>query len=313
MKKALVLGGSGFVGINLINALVNNNFKVTGTYHKKKIFYRNPKAKYKKSDLRNLNSCINLFRGMDYVFMCAANTSGAAIMKKNPLVHLNDNVIMNNNSLNSAYQNKVKKFIFISSSVVYPVTKNAVSENDVNDIFFEKYHIAASMKRFAEKTCYIYSNKLNKPMKTLIIRPGNLYGDFDKFDLEKSHVIPALIKKIDKSSKFLNVWGDGKDIKNFIYIKDFVDGVILATKSNLQVVNIANNNSCTLNEIIKHLLIIFKKKLLIKNDLTKPSMIPVRKISINLAKKKLKFKNKYSLKEGLKKTVEWYKSNQPLV
>tara|TARA_B110000003_G_C16646764_1_gene532417 strand:+ start:2991 stop:3932 length:942 start_codon:yes stop_codon:yes gene_type:complete len=313
MKKALVLGGSGFVGINLINALVNNNFNVTGTYHKKKIFYRNPKAKYKKSDLRNLNSCINLFRGMDYVFMCAANTSGAAIMKKNPLVHLNDNVIMNNNSLNSAYQNKVKKFIFISSSVVYPVTKNAVSENDVNDIFFEKYHIAASMKRFAEKTCYIYSNKLNKPMKTLIIRPGNLYGDFDKFDLEKSHVIPALIKKIDKSSKFLNVWGDGKDIKNFIYIKDFVDGVILATKSNLQVVNIANNNSCTLNEIIKHLLIIFKKKLLIKNDLTKPSMIPVRKISINLAKKKLKFKNKYSLKEGLKKTVEWYKSNQPLV
>ena len=313
MKKALVLGGSGFVGINLINALVNNNFKVTGTYHKKKIFYRNPKAKYKKSDLRNLNSCINLFRGMDYVFMCAANTSGAAIMKKNPLVHLNDNVIMNNNSLNSAYQNKVKKFIFISSSVVYPVTKNAVSENDVNDIFFEKYHIAASMKRFAEKTCYIYSNKLNKPMKTLIVRPGNLYGDFDKFDLEKSHVIPALIKKIDKSSKFLNVWGDGKDIKNFIYIKDFVDGVILATKSNLQVVNIANNNSCTLNEIIKHLLIIFKKKLLIKNDLTKPSMIPVRKISINLAKKKLKFKNKYSLKEGLKKTVEWYKSNQPLV
>jgi len=313
MKKALVLGGSGFVGINLINALVNNNFKVTGTFHKKKIFYRNPKARYKKIDLRNLNSCINLFRGMDYVFMCAANTSGAAIMKKNPLVHLNDNVIMNNNSLNSAYQNKVKKFIFISSSVVYPVTKNAVSENDVNDIFFEKYHIAASMKRFAGKTCNIYSNKLSKPMKTLIIRPGNLYGDFDKFDLEKSHVIPALIKKIDQSRKVLNVWGDGKDIKNFIYIKDFVNGVILATKSNLQVVNIANNTSCTLNEIIQHLLIIFKKKLIIKNDLTKPSMIPVRKISINLAKKKLKFKNEYSLKEGLKKTVEWYKSNQSLV
>lgn len=313
MKKALVLGGSGFVGINLINALVNNNFKVTGTFYKKKTFYRNPKAKYKKIDLRNLNSCINLCRGMDYVFMCAANTSGAAIMKKNPLVHLNDNVIINNNSLNSAYQNKVKKFIFISSSVVYPVTKKAVSENDVNDIFFEKYHIAASMKRFAEKTCYIYSNKLKKPMKTLIIRPGNLYGDFDKFDLEKSHVISALIKKIDKSNKVLNVWGDGKDIKNFIYIKDFVDGVILATKSNLQVVNIANNKSCTLNEIIQHLLIIFKKKLLIKNDLTKPTMIPVRKISINLAKKKLKFRNKYSLKEGLKKTVEWYKSNQSLV
>ena len=92
-------------------------------------------------------------------------------------------------------------------------------------------------------------------------------------------------------SKVLNVWGDGKDIKNFIYIKDFVDGVILATKSNLQVVNIANNTSCTLNEIIQHLLIIFKKKLLIKNDLTKPTMIPVRKISINLAKKKLKFRN----------------------
>ena len=87
-------------------------------------------------------------------------------------------------------------------------------------------------------------------------------------------------------------------------------GVISATNSNLQVVNIANSSSCTLNEVIEHLLSIFKKKLLIKNDLSKASMIPVRKISINLAKKKLKFKNRYSLKEGLKNTVEWYKSNK---
>ena len=313
MKKALVLGGSGFVGINLINALVTKNYHVTGTFLNKKSFYKNPKAKYKKIDLRNLNSCIKLFKNMDYVFMCAANTSGAAIMKKNPLVHLNDNVVMNDNAINSAYQNKVKKFIFISSSVVYPVTKKAVTENDVNDSFFEKYYVAASMKRFAEKTCFIYSNKLKKSMKTLIVRPGNLYGDFDKFDLETSHVIPALIKKIENSKKILNVWGDGKDIKNFIYIKDFVNGVILATNSNLQVVNIANNSSCTLNEVIQHIMNILKKRLLIKNDLSKPTMIPVRKISINLAKKKLGFKNKYSLKDGLRNTVEWYKSNKSIL
>ena len=78
------------------------------------------------------------------------------------------------------------------------------------------------MKRFSEILCNIYSTKINNPMKTIVIRPGNLYGPYDKFDKEKSKVIPSLIRKIVEKQNPLEVWGDGKDLKDFLYIEDFV-------------------------------------------------------------------------------------------
>ncbi len=311
MNKILVIGGSGFIGTNLINQLVKKkNNEVLGTFFSKKKFFRNNKAKYFKLDL--LSSKINedLFNNCDEIYMCAANTSGAAVMEKDPLVHFNSNIIINTKALDLAYKNNAKKFIFISSNVVYPVTNKKVKEGDVTEKFFEKYFIAANMKMFAEKSCYIYSNKLKKKMKTLIIRPGNIYGEFDKFDLQKSHVIPALIKKFDDAKKKVEVWGDGSDIKNFIYIKDFISGCISASKSELEIVNLASEKSYSLKKVISIIDKIYKKKLIISYDKSKPTMIPKRNISISLAKKKLHFKTKYSLENGLRNTIKWYQKNK---
>lgn len=311
MNKILVIGGSGFIGTNLINQLVKNkNNQVLGTFFSKKKFFRNNKAKYFKLDL--LSSKINkdLFNNCDEIYMCAANTSGAAVMEKDPLVHFNSNIIINTKALDLAYKNNAKKFIFISSNVVYPVSNKKVKEGDVTEKFFEKYFIAATMKMFAEKSCYIYSNKLKKKMKTLIIRPGNIYGEFDKFDLQKSHVIPALIKKFDDAKKKVEVWGDGSDIKNFIYIKDFISGCISASKSELDIVNLASEKSYSLKKVISIIDKIYKKKLIISYDQSKPTMIPKRNISISLAKKKLHFKTKYSLENGLRNTIKWYQKNK---
>ena len=118
--------------------------------------------------------------------MAAAVSSGAKIMSLNPLIHLNDNILMNTIALEESYKNKVKKFIFISSNTVYPLTDKSVSENDANYDFYKSYHIVAWMKRFTEVMCDMYSNKIKNSMNTIVVRPGNLYGPYDKFDKEKS-------------------------------------------------------------------------------------------------------------------------------
>ena len=101
---------------------------------------------------------------------------------------------MNLNILKASSQNKVKKFIFISSNTVYPVNRKPMREHDVNFTLFHKYFNVGWMKIFSEKLCEMYKKKMN----ITIIRPGNIYGPHDKFDPVKSKVIPSLIRKFSK-------------------------------------------------------------------------------------------------------------------
>jgi GDP-L-fucose synthase len=312
MKKVLVTGASGFIGKNLVLKLLKKNYSIYATFHKNKNLIKNKKIKYFKVDLRKTSDCKKITKNIDIVCMCAANSSGAKIMKENPLEHLNPNIRMNINMLEASYVNNVKKFIFISSNAVYPETKKSVVEKDSKYSFFDGYYIAAWMKKFSEIVCEIYSKRIKKKMITLIIRPGNLYGPHDKFDVQKSKVIPSLIRKIHiKREKNLVVWGDGKDLKDFLYIDDFIDALVKCINfvNYYTIINIASGKSITIKKILKILIQLTKKKKIIQYDKSQPSMIPARKININKAKKILKWKPKTSLSSGLKKTIEYYNSN----
>jgi len=246
------------------------------------------------------------------VLMAAAVSSGAKIIQSNPLIHLNDNILMNTIALEESYKQKVKKFIFLSSNTVYPLTDDAVIEKDARFDFYKSYHIVAWMKRFTEIMCDMYSTKLNQNMNTLIIRPGNLYGPHDKFDWEKSKVIPALIRKIIENDEQINIWGDGKDIKDFLYIDDFIDALyeLILNYNKIDIFNIASGMPITINEIIDILKkILNKNNLKVNHDLTKPSMIPIRKINISKIKNKIKWSPTIPMHEGLKKTINWYKGH----
>lgn len=309
-KKVLIAGGVGFVGINLTKRLAHLGAEVISTY-----FNNRPQdpslCNYIKADLAEYQQCEEICDQMDFVFMCAANSSGAEVIQNNPLAHFDPNLIMNMNMLRAAHTKRVKKYIFISSNTVYPVTNYPVNENDVNNEFFEKYHIVGWMKRFAEISCEIYSNRISDGLSTLIIRPGNLYGPHDKFDPAKSKVIPSLIRKISENQFPLEVWGDGKDIKDFIYIDDFIDGLIQAVEKSkfFDVFNICNGQSVTIRDVIDCLLNIENKKdMSINYDSSKPTMIPIRLISGEKAKKEIGFVSKTKLADGLSKTINWYKS-----
>jgi GDP-L-fucose synthase len=307
-KKILVAGAGGFVGTNLIEKLLSYGAIVSGTLHKKEPQVNFKSVKYHYVDLTKEADCFKVCRNIDYVFMCAANSSGAGVMEKAPLTHLTPNVVMNSQMLAAAYSNEVKKFVFISSNTVYPLTDFAVEEDDTNYNFYEKYHIVGWMKLFSEKMCQMYSEHIKNPMQTLIVRPGNLYGPYDKYNRSESKVIAALIRRFAEKNNPLKVWGDGSDIKDFLYIDDFIDGLLLSVKLNINgPVNIASGIPASIKDVINSMVrITNSSELEIHFDKTMPSMIPLRLISVKKIKNEIGWTSKTSLHDGLKKTLEWY-------
>ena len=310
-KKVLIAGASGFIGRNLLLSLNKMGAKIRGTYLNHKPDLELDNVEYIRADLTLKEDCLQITKDIDYVFMCSANTSGAMVMEKTPLVHLTPNIIMNALILEASYINDVKKFCFISSNTVYPVLDTPVTEDDTNFEFFDKYYIVGWMKQFSELMCKMYSQKIKKPMETLIIRPGNLYGPFDKFTLKESKVIAALIRRsLEKENPFY-VWGDGNDIKDFLYIQDFIEGMLMAFCSikGHEVVNIASGKPISIKDVLHKILIISDhEKVKVNYDLTKPTMIPKRLIDISKIKAKTNWSPKISIGQGLKKTIDWYNS-----
>ena len=311
-KRVLVTGGAGFVGSNLIERLLQVGAEVTATLYKKAAVIDDNRITHLKCDLRNPEDCKQAVRDIDYVFMCAANTSGAKVMSNTPLAHLTPNLLMNINMLEASYEAGVEKFLFMSSNTVYPLTDFAVKEDDVTNEFYKSYHIVAWMKRFTEIVCDMYSTKIQKPMKTVVVRPGNLYGPRDKFDWEKSKVIPALIRRaVERHSPFA-VWGDGMDLKDFLYIDDYIDGMMLAMEKldDFQPINIASGQPVTIRQVLSTILdAAGYSDANVQYDTTKPTMIPKRLIDISFANEILKWEPKISLQDGIQRTVNWYKES----
>ena len=309
-KKVLVAGGSGFIGTNLAIKLLEDK-AIVKSADLQEPQLRNSKAEYVKRDFTKEEDCHKAVEGMDYVFMAAANTSGAAVMEKTPLVHVTPNIMMNSLMLKASYEAGVKKFLFISSNTVYPNSEDPVKEEDMEyGNLYPKYYFVAWMKQFSEVLCEMYT-KVKNPMKTVVVRPANSYGPYAEFDWERSHVIPALVRKAVERHDPIEVWGDGNDIKDFIYIEDLVEGMMLAMEKieSFEPVNLATGQPCTIKEILNAILKAADyEDAKIAFDASKPTMIPKRLINPAKAKNLLGFEARTSIEEGIKKMVDWYKN-----
>lgn len=312
-KNVLVAGGVGFIGINLIERLLDLGACVRATIHKKPAVLTDKRIEYVACDLVKMTDCKKLVADMDYVFMCAANTSGAAVMAATPLVHVTPNVVMNAQILEAAYLAQVKKFVFISSSVVYPPTGDAAAGEDMMSLAedpFDTYFGAAWMKRYAEILCRLYSEKLKKTMPTVVVRPSNIYGPYDKFDPATSHVMAATIVKVVERDVPIQVWGTGNDIRDLIYVDDFVNGLLLATEkmNTYDPINIASGKGYSIKELLDITLRLDGyENAEVTYDPTKPSMIPVRLFDTSKARRILEFETKIDIEEGIRRTIKWYR------
>ena len=146
------------------------------------------------------------------------------------------------------------------------------------------------MKTLSEKMCEMYSKVLKNKLPILILRPSNLYGPFDKYIWSQSKVIAASIRKVLENNDPIEVWGDGNDIKDFLYIEDFIEFSLrlFIYKNDFDIVNVASGIQITVKDIVEHLLKIEnKKQTKITYNLSKPQMIPKRLISIEKLNKLL--------------------------
>lgn len=310
--RVLVAGGTGFVGVNLIIRLLSLGARVRATVHKKVPVIRDKRIEYVKCDLTQMEDCRKAVSDMDYVFMCAASTSGAAVIAATPLVHVTPNIVMNSQMLEAAYFARVRKFVWLSSNAAYPPSGDRpVKEEEMfHGDPYETYFGVGWMKRYTEILCRLYSEKLKDPMTTVVLRPSNIYGPYDDYDFETSHVMAALIRRVVERHDPCEVWGTGDDVRDWIYIDDFIDALMLAAEKieSYNPLNIGLGKGHSIKEALQMMLVIDGyTNANIKYDSSKPSMIPIRLLDTSKAESVLGFRARTGLKEGIGKTIEWYR------
>jgi GDP-L-fucose synthase len=314
-SKILITGGSGLVGQNLTTRLVNEGYtNIRVLVHRKTPRVTHDSVEYITSDLMSHENCLKLTEGVDVVIHAAASTSNAVDTVNDPLAHVTPNVAMNNFLIDASYRNKVSKYIFISSNTVYPPKGDEpVVETDfLFDAPYPVYFPVGWMKRYAEVQCELYSKYLPNPMLTVVVRPANLYGPHDKYDFNKCHVTPATIRKVADNLNPIPVWGDGSELRDLLYIEDFVECIqlIIEKQETHDTFNVGSNEVHSVNDVLAKMKTIANNNNPIEYVQGKPSMIPVRKIDSNKVMNTLSWKPSTSLEDGLKKTYDWYLANK---
>lgn len=314
-KKMLICGATGFIGRNVAEHFAqNSDFEVYGTYLNSTP-YKNDKISLIKSDLTNRESVNSAVKEMDIVIHMAATTSGAKDIVSRPYMHVSDNAIMSHFLLRAAFDNNIKHFIFPSCSIVYPSQNIApVREEEANmEKIDKKYFGAAWMKKNVEKTCEFFAG-LGRTKHT-VFRHSNVYGPYDKYDLERSHVFGATITKVMQAKEFdnIDVWGKGIEERDLIYVSDivsFIEKAIEKQDRPFELVNVGLGKSFSVKNLVEKIIECSgKKNVGIKFHKDKPTIQTKVALDYSLAKQKFEWEPQISLEEGIKRTIQWYREN----
>jgi len=316
-KKVLVTGGAGFTGSYVVELLVNKNAIVTvvDNLENGDLSYLN-KVKdriiFLQEDMRDLRKAKTVCREQEIVLNLAAKVGGVDFNRRYLGTMFRDNVMINTNVLEAAREAQAERFLVVSSACVYPrhcaiPTPEAEGFKDAPEPTNEGYGWA---KRVAEIQGRLYAQEFG--MKIGIVRPYNIYGPRDHFEPEKSHVIPALIKRIYDGENPLSIWGDGEQSRSFVYVADVARGLLeVAEKYSIaDPLNIGSNEEIKIKELVKLIIKLSGKNFKLYFDMTKPVGQPRRNCDNTKIKEKIGFDAQVSLKEGIEETIKWYQQSK---
>lgn len=313
-KKILICGATGFIGRNIAESLSKrDDMEVFGTHlNSKPLNHR--KIKMLNADLTNKEDVNKVVEGMDIIIQAAATTSGAKEIFTKPYYHVTDNAVMNSLIFRAAYEYKASHIVFFSCTVMYQPSDIPVKEDDfdANKDIFPTYFGVGWTKVYIEKMCEFYSRIGSA--KYTVIRHSNIYGPYDKFDLERSHVFGATMTKVMTADDggTITVWGSGEEARDLLYVGDLVDFVNIAIEkqeSKFELFNVGYGSSVSVNDLVKRIIACSGKDTGIKYDLSKPTIKTKLCLDISKAKETFGWLPKVALGEGIKSTMEWYIKN----
>lgn len=312
-KKVVVTGGAGFIGSHLVEMLVDFGALVTvvDNLENGRLDYLNKvrdKIIFLQEDMRDLKKAKKVCRGQKIVLNLAAKVGGVDFNQQHLGTMFRDNVMINTNVLEAAREAQIERFLVVSSACVYPrhctiPTPEAEGFKDNPEPTNEGYGWA---KRVGEIQGKLYAREFG--MKIGIARPYNTYGPRDHFEPEKSHVIPALVKRIYDGENPLTIWGDGEQSRSFVYVTDVAKGLLeVAEKYSIaDPLNIGSNEEIKIKDLVKLIIKLSGKSLKLYFDKTKLVGQPRRNCDNTKAKEKIGFKTQVNLEQGLKKSINWY-------
>ncbi|MDP3731064.1 MAG: NAD-dependent epimerase/dehydratase family protein [bacterium] len=315
-KRVLVLGASGFLGYNIFNHLSKReDLDVHGTYLENsygRLNLTKDSERLTRIDLTKEESVQFVTTGYDVVIQMAACSTNAKDALNTPYIQVTPNMVMNSWLFQAAFDNKVGQVIFPSCTVMYQGKDTPYREGDADfDALEGTYDGVGCMKMASEKFAKFFA-RLGRT-KFTAIRHSNIYGPHDRFDPDRSHVFGATIRKVleSKDGKVV-VWGQGKEVRDFLYVDDFVrfvEMVIDQQDYKFDVFNLGSDHPIKIGELVQRVIDLSGKNLEIVYDPSGPTL--GTKISIDSSKAKNKFfwNNKTSLGVGISKTIDWYRQN----
>ena len=316
-QQVLVTGAAGLIGSSLVGRLLSEGAVVRATLNSRGPIVLDDRIEYIRCDLTGEEDCRRAVQGMRYVFHCAAKTAGAAAIESSPMAPVTPNMVMDSRMLQAAHEAHVDKFMWLGSSTSYPPSYDKpVKEDEMFDGDpYDKYYHVGWMKRFAEILCRMYGEKLPDPMTTIVLRPSNVYGPHDDFEPATSHFTPALIRKVVERDDPIEVWGSGNDVRDLIYVDDMVEAMVLAIErvTSYAAFNIGLGKGYSVRDVLQTILELdgyTEAKIVL--DPSKPTMIPIRLIDTTKAEHALGFRAQTSLRQGVSKTIEWYRQSRDL-
>lgn len=301
-KRVLITGGGGFLGSHLVERLIKG-----GVSAKNLITPRS-----KEFDLRKKSVSNKLTREIDIVIHLAANVGGIGYNLLKPGQLFYDNIMLGVHMMEEARRNGVSKFISIGTVCAYPkFTPVPFKEIDLWNGYPEETNAPYGI---AKKVLLVQGQAYRQQygFNAIYLLPVNLYGPRDKFDPGQSHVIPALIKKFHDAKKNneyqVSVWGTGKATREFLYVSDAVEAIILAAEKyeKPDPVNIGSSFEISIKELAVLIAKIIGYKGKIVFDPSKPDGQPRRKLDTSKAEKEFGFKSKVTFEKGLRRTIKWY-------
>ena len=311
-KRVVVTGGAGFLGSFVIEKLKERG--ATDIYI----------PLIEEYDLTNSNDVSRLYdttlEGIDpanmVVIHLAANVGGIGANRERPAEFFYDNLIMGVELIHQAWQRGVGKFTAIGTVCAYPkFTPVPFKEEDLWIGYPEETNAPYGL---AKKMLLVQSQSYRQQygFNSIYLLPVNLYGPRDNFNLETSHVIPALIRKAieaqERGDKELVVWGDGSPTREFLYVEDAAEGILVATEkyNDSEPVNLGSGYEIPIKDLAEIIVRLtgFEGKLVF--DTEKPNGQPRRGLDVSRAKDYFGWQTQVSFEEGMRRTIEWYQENR---